>query len=74
MQEINDLIRELRFQHLCITHDEDCSSCAEEKPWECRRNQKLFKEAADMLTRYSNTGLTPQEVCDLKFRMEGLEK
>lgn len=74
MKEIEALIRTLRLNHLCITAKDDCDLCAAVDPVSCRRAQKLIKEAADMLTKYYHTGMTPQEIEELKFRMEGLDK
>lgn len=37
--------------------------------------ERCFVTAAiDRLAAYEDTGLTPEKVMDLKFRMEGLEK
>lgn len=74
MGEIDKLIAELRRNHLCITYGDNCRICDEPNYKTCRRRQELCKEAADMLSRYASAGLTPQEVLELKARMEGLEK
>ena len=33
-----------------------------------------FSELRELLSRYDDTGLSPQEIEEMKFRMEGLEK
>lgn len=36
--------------------------------------ETLAQQGLNRLAQYENTGLTPEEIVELKFRMEGLEK
>ncbi len=74
MNEIGALLRELRASHLCITTQNDCNLCGVSDPVMCRQYQRIIKKAADLLQEYIKVGLSPAEVAELKFRMEGLEK
>lgn len=68
------LIENMRRAHSCVTFNDNCRLCDEPNPRSCRATQELIKRAADLLEKYAKVGLTPEEVEELKFRMEGLDK
>lgn len=36
--------------------------------------ETLAQQGVNRLAEYENTGMSPEEIMDLKFRMEGLQK
>jgi len=71
---MENLIENMRRAHSCVTFNDNCRMCDEPNHRTCRATQELIKQAADLLEEYLKPGLSPQEVEELKFRMEGLEK
>lgn len=68
------LIENMRRAHPCVACSGNCQLCDEPNRGTCRATQGIIKQAADLLEEYLKTGLSPQEVEELKFRMEGLDK